>query len=121
MTENTSELSNMQANIQDQKDFSMENFLGSDREVLKKLQETVDRNIELYKITKEQLNRITVIYELTKAIISISDFDELLKLSDGHGEDTQTLVHLRRQCHLLAEFGPLRKLHHPPFATNARR
>jgi len=79
MTENTSELSNMQANIQDQKDFSMENFLGSDREVLKKLQETVDRNIELYKITKEQLNRITVIYELTKAIISISDFDELLK------------------------------------------
>lgn len=79
MTENTSELSNMQANMQGPKDFSMENFLGSDREVLKKLQETVDRNIELYKITKEQLNRITVIYELTKAIISISDFDELLK------------------------------------------
>jgi PAS domain S-box-containing protein len=80
MTENTLELSNMQVNIQgDPVDFSMENFLGSDREVLKKLQETVDRNIELYKITKEQLNRITVIYELTKAIISISDFDELLK------------------------------------------
>lgn len=79
MKENTSELSNMQANMQGQKDFSMENFLGSDREMLKKLQETVDRNRELYKITKEQLNRITVIYELTKAIISISDFDELLK------------------------------------------
>ncbi len=75
MAENISELSN----IQGQKDFSMENFLGSDREVLKKLHETVDRNIELYKITKEQLNRITVIYELTKAIISITDFDELLK------------------------------------------
>lgn len=79
MKENISELSNMQANMQGQKDFSMENFLGSDREMLKKLQETVDRNRELYKITKEQLNRITVIYELTKAIISISDFDELLK------------------------------------------
>lgn len=79
MTENASELSSMQANIQGQKDLSMENFLGSDREVFKKLQETVDRNTELYKITKEQLNRITVIYELTKAIISITDFDELLK------------------------------------------
>lgn len=80
MTENTSELSNMQVNMQENpEDSSMDNFLGSDREVLKKLQETVDRNIELYKITKEQLNRITVIYELTKAIISISDFDELLR------------------------------------------
>jgi PAS domain S-box-containing protein len=84
MIENASELSNIQANIQanmqgDPKDFSIESFMGSDREVLKKLQETIEKNIELYKITKEQLNRITVIYELTKAIISISDFDELLK------------------------------------------
>ncbi|GER93513.1 hypothetical protein A45J_1259 [hot springs metagenome] len=63
----------------DMQDISMESFLGTDREVLKKLQETVERNIELYKITKEQLNRITVIYELTKAIISIGDFDELLR------------------------------------------
>lgn len=72
MTEGVFGVPNMQ-------DISMESFLGNDREVLKKLQETVDRNIELYKITKEQLNRITVIYELTKAIISISDFDGLLK------------------------------------------
>ncbi|MBI5212856.1 MAG: PAS domain S-box protein [Nitrospirae bacterium] len=62
---------------------SMEELLGNDREMLKRLRETVDRNVELYNITKEQLNRITVIYELTKAIISITDFDELLKKISG--------------------------------------
>ncbi|MDI6801387.1 MAG: PAS domain S-box protein [Thermodesulfovibrionales bacterium] len=50
-----------------------------DEEMLRKLNETVERDLELYHITREQLNRLTVIYELTKAIISISDFDELLK------------------------------------------
>lgn len=77
MTENSTSVS---PDIQgEQKEFSMESFLGDDRDVLRKLQETVAKNVELYKITKEQLNRITVIYELTKAIISITDFDELLK------------------------------------------
>ncbi len=77
MTENNTAVS--QDVQEERKEFSMESFLGSDKDVLRKLQETVDKNIELYKITKEQLNRITVVYELTKAIISISDFDELLK------------------------------------------
>ena len=42
-------------------------------------QEILDTGIELVKTAKEQIHRLTVIYELTKAIISVSDFDELLK------------------------------------------
>lgn len=64
---------------QEQENASMESFLCSDKEMLQKLQETIDKNAELYSITKEQLQRITVIYELTRAILSITDFNELLK------------------------------------------
>ena len=61
-------------------DFFVQNAdIGNDKEILQRLQESVNKNIELYNTTKEQLGRITVIYELTKAIISVGDFDELLK------------------------------------------
>jgi PAS domain S-box-containing protein len=60
-------------------DHTIDNIANYDVETLKKLHDAIDRNAELYKITKEQLNRITVLYELTKAIISIRDFDELLR------------------------------------------
>jgi PAS domain S-box-containing protein len=52
---------------------------GYNREMLVKLQTALDTNVELYHTTREHLNRITVLYELTRAIISVRDFDELLK------------------------------------------
>ncbi len=61
----------------------MDNIANYDIETLKKLHETADRNVELYRITKEQLSKITVLYEITKAIISIRDFDELLRKITG--------------------------------------
>ena len=43
--------------------------------MLRKLQTALEANVD----TREQLARITVIYELTRAILSVRDFDELLK------------------------------------------
>ncbi|MBF0329015.1 MAG: PAS domain S-box protein [Nitrospirae bacterium] len=54
-------------------------FLNDDSNILNTLRDAVEKNAELYKKTTEHLNRITVIYELTKAIISLNNFDELLK------------------------------------------
>ncbi|MEW5746089.1 MAG: PAS domain S-box protein [Nitrospirota bacterium] len=51
----------------------------SNSDMLHQLETALERNVDLYKTTREQLSRITVIYELTKAILSIRDFDELLK------------------------------------------
>ncbi|MFZ5998757.1 MAG: PAS domain S-box protein [Nitrospirota bacterium] len=51
----------------------------SKADMLRQLEMALDKNVELYHTTREQLNRITVLYELTKAIISVRDFDELLK------------------------------------------
>jgi PAS domain S-box-containing protein len=58
---------------------SVERVLGADEEMLKRLQDALEKNVELYNATKENLRRLTVIYELTRAIISIKDFDELLR------------------------------------------
>lgn len=60
-------------------DNTIDNIANYDVETLKKLHDAIDRNVELYKITKEQLNRMTVLCEITKAILSIRDFDELLR------------------------------------------
>ena len=43
------------------------------------LQDAVDRYMELFGTAETQLHRLKVVYELTKAIISLNDFDELLK------------------------------------------
>lgn len=48
-------------------------------DMLQQLEAALERNVDLYRTTREQLSRITVIYELTKAILSIRDSDELLK------------------------------------------
>jgi PAS domain S-box-containing protein len=48
-------------------------------DMLNALQVVVADKAELYRIADENLNRLTVIYELTKAILSMSDLDELLR------------------------------------------
>lgn len=50
-----------------------------DTDMLQKLKMALEANVDLYHTTREQLYRITVLFELTKAIISVWDFDELLK------------------------------------------
>lgn len=60
-------------------ELSLEKLLEGDSDILGTLKEAVEKNAVLYKTTSEHLNRITVIYELTKAIITLSNFDELLK------------------------------------------
>lgn len=86
-------------------DHTMDNIANYDMETLKKLHDTIDRNVELYKITKEQLGRITVIYELTKAIISIRDIDELLRKIT---EDTTRLFNATGCMIRLIEDGKLK-------------
>ncbi len=49
------------------------------KDLLQDLLEAVDKHVGLYTSTAEQLRRLTVIYELTKSIISLNDYEELLK------------------------------------------
>lgn len=55
----------------------MADLLGNDS--LNTLKEAVEKNAELYRAAGESLNRLTVIYELTKSILSMNDLDELLR------------------------------------------
>lgn len=101
MTEDTSAI---QDRKREPEEFSVESVMGSDKDVIRKLQETMAENKELYEITKEQLDRITVIYELTKAIISIRDPDELLdKISEEAAKlfnATGCMIRLIEEGHL---------------------
>ncbi len=76
-----------------------------DEEMLRKLQLALEANVDLYHTTREQLYRITVIYELTKAILSVRDFDELLmKVS----QEATTLFHSTGCMIRLIEDGKLK-------------
>lgn len=76
MTENDNISQGTEAENQN---FFTENSTDSHSTTLRSTQKTVDRNVELYKTAAKQIDRMPVIYELTKAIISVHDFDELLK------------------------------------------
>lgn len=74
-------------------------------DMLRKLQSSLDTNVELYHTTREHLNRITVIYELTRAILSVRDFDELF---NRISEETAKLFNATGCMIRLLEGGTLR-------------
>ncbi|MBI4685269.1 MAG: PAS domain S-box protein [Nitrospirae bacterium] len=49
-------------------------------EMVERFNDTMKRNVELYTSTKDQLQKLTVLYELGKTVASVMDLDELLRI-----------------------------------------
>ncbi|MBI3592801.1 MAG: GAF domain-containing protein, partial [Nitrospirae bacterium] len=89
----------------------------SDTDMLYKPQSALDTNADLYHTTREQLNRLTVIYELTKEILYARDFDELLKKIS---EETTKLFNATGCMIRLLEEGKLKVRSHYGFPDEIR-